>query len=94
VVHFKLVQEVEQERGLPRALMENIPDLIYFKDRESALPGSIRRTLAILAQKTRRSASGRAMRTISRPKTPCVGACKRKRSWGRAARRSIASSSF
>jgi response regulator RpfG family c-di-GMP phosphodiesterase len=55
VVHFKLVQEVEQERGLPRALMENIPDLIYFKDRESALPGSIRRTLAILAQETRRS---------------------------------------
>src|SRR5579862_6215702 len=35
VVHFKLVHEVEQERGLLRALMENIPDLIYFKDRES-----------------------------------------------------------
>src|SRR5579862_4959338 len=35
VVHFKLVQEVEQERGLLRALMENIPDLIYFKDRQS-----------------------------------------------------------
>ncbi len=35
VVHFKLVQEVEQERGLLRALMENIPDLIYFKDCES-----------------------------------------------------------
>jgi PAS domain S-box-containing protein len=35
VVHFKLVQEVEQERGLLRALMENVPDLIYFKDRES-----------------------------------------------------------
>ncbi len=35
VVHFKLVQEVEQERNLLRALMENIPDLIYFKDRES-----------------------------------------------------------
>ena len=34
-VHFKLVQEVEQERGLLRALMENIPDLIYFKDRQS-----------------------------------------------------------
>src|SRR5258706_975873 len=34
-VHFKLVQEVEQERGLLRALMENIPDLIYFKDCES-----------------------------------------------------------
>ncbi len=34
-VHFKLIQEVEQERGLLRALMENIPDLIYFKDRES-----------------------------------------------------------
>ena len=32
VLHFKLVQEVEQERGLLRALMENIPDLIYFKD--------------------------------------------------------------
>jgi PAS domain S-box-containing protein len=35
VVHFKLVQEVEQERGLLRALMENIPDLIYFKDCQS-----------------------------------------------------------
>jgi two-component system sensor histidine kinase/response regulator len=34
-LHFKLVQEVEQERGLLRALMENIPDLIYFKDCES-----------------------------------------------------------
>jgi PAS domain S-box-containing protein len=32
VVHFKLVQEVDQERGLLRALMENIPDPIYFKD--------------------------------------------------------------
>ncbi len=34
-VHFKLVQEVEQERGLLRALVENIPDLIYFKDLKS-----------------------------------------------------------
>lgn len=33
-VHFKLVHEVEKERELLRALMENIPDLIYFKDRE------------------------------------------------------------
>jgi len=35
VVHFKLVRDVDQERGLLRALMENIPDLIYFKDCES-----------------------------------------------------------
>src|SRR6202050_5622055 len=35
VVHFKLVQEVEHERESLRALMENIPDLIYFKDRQS-----------------------------------------------------------
>jgi PAS domain S-box-containing protein len=35
VVHFKLVQEVEQERGLLRALMDNIPDPIYFKDCQS-----------------------------------------------------------
>jgi PAS domain S-box-containing protein len=34
-VHFKLVQEVEQERGLLRALMENIPDRIYFRDCQS-----------------------------------------------------------
>ncbi len=34
-VHFKLVQEVEQGRGLLRALMENSPDLIFFKDCDS-----------------------------------------------------------
>jgi PAS domain S-box-containing protein len=33
VEQFKLVQEIDHERGLLRALMENIPDLIYFKDR-------------------------------------------------------------
>jgi PAS domain S-box-containing protein len=32
VVHFELVREVDKERGLLRALMENVPDLIYFKD--------------------------------------------------------------
>jgi PAS domain S-box-containing protein len=35
VVHFKLVQAVEQERALLRALMDNIPDPIYFKDCQS-----------------------------------------------------------
>jgi PAS domain S-box-containing protein len=34
-VHFDSVQEVDRERGLLRALMENIPDLIYFKDCQS-----------------------------------------------------------
>jgi len=35
VVHSRLVKEIEQERGLLRALMENIPDSIYFKDCQS-----------------------------------------------------------
>ncbi len=34
VVQFSLVREIDHERGLLRALMENIPDLISFKDRE------------------------------------------------------------
>jgi PAS domain S-box-containing protein len=35
VVQFKLVQEINEERELLRALMENIPDPIYFKDCQS-----------------------------------------------------------
>jgi two-component system, sensor histidine kinase and response regulator len=34
-VHFKLVQEAEQARELLRALMENSPDLIFFKNLDS-----------------------------------------------------------
>ena len=34
-VHFKLIQEAEQERELLYALMENSPDLIFFKDSDS-----------------------------------------------------------
>jgi len=33
--HFKLIHEAEQERELLRALMENSPDLIFFKDSHS-----------------------------------------------------------
>ena len=35
VRQFKLAREVEQGRELLRALMDNVPDLIYFKDRQS-----------------------------------------------------------
>jgi PAS domain S-box-containing protein len=34
VVQFRLVHEIDHERELLRALMENSPDLIYFKDRQ------------------------------------------------------------
>jgi len=34
MVHFNLLREVDQERALVHALMEGIPDLIYFKDCE------------------------------------------------------------
>lgn len=35
IVQFRLVKEIDHERGLLRALMENIPDPIYFKDCQS-----------------------------------------------------------
>jgi PAS domain S-box-containing protein len=35
IVQFRLVQEIDEERELLRALMENIPDPIYFKDCQS-----------------------------------------------------------
>jgi PAS domain S-box-containing protein len=34
VVHFKLIRDVDKERGLLRVLMESVPDLIVFKDRQ------------------------------------------------------------
>jgi PAS domain S-box-containing protein len=35
LLHFQQTQEVNRERGMLRVLMENIPDLICFKDRDS-----------------------------------------------------------
>lgn len=78
VVHFKLIREIDQERELLRALMENIPDPIYLRTASPALPESTRRTREISGQWTRRSARGRAMPTISNPKTPGAGRCWKK----------------
>ncbi len=73
--HFKLVQEVDQERALLRALIENIPDPIYFKDcfyRFIRVNYAHARTLG--------AKDSAECRTISSRKTPSAGARRRKRS--------------
>ena len=63
--HFNLLQAIDHERELLRVLMENVPDLIYFKDRDSASRESTASRRELSEPSARPIAWGKPKQTIS-----------------------------